>query len=204
MSYSDFTLSQLERDFQLIMNERLKIFSDVEPVEISQFLAEILAENVPLALAIHTEKARSEMIISPILIELRKMVNRQISLFSGVDFSVDTEKGLTGVCDFVISKSEEQFFIKTPIVVIVEGKNENIKGGLAQCIAAMVAAQLLNEKESVAISNIYGAVTTGNNWKFLKLTSKTVFIDIDEYHISDPGKLMGILLRMVENGSHSS
>ena len=66
----------------------------------------------------------------------------------------------------------------------------------------MAAAQLFNEKEDTAVSNIYGSVTTGNNWKFLKLAGKTVFIDIDEYHISDPGKIMGILLRMVEDGSH--
>jgi hypothetical protein len=202
MPYSDFTLQQLERDFQLTIYERIKVFVDVAPVEISDFLSEILAENIPLALAIHTEKARSEMIIAPMLIELRKMVNREISLFSGVDFSVDPQKGLSGVCDFIISKSAEQLFIKVPLVIIVEAKNENIKGGLPQCIAAMVAAQIFNSKENIAVPSIYGAVTTGNNWKFLKLEDKAVFIDIDDYYINNPGKIMGILLHMVENGRH--
>jgi len=45
-------------------------------------LAETLAENIPLALGIDTEKARSEMIVTPILIELRKIFHREISLFS--------------------------------------------------------------------------------------------------------------------------
>ncbi|MEE8291679.1 MAG: hypothetical protein V3R80_09375 [Candidatus Tectomicrobia bacterium] len=203
MSYSDFTLSQLERDFQLTIYERIKVFADVEPVEISAFLSEILAENVPLALAIHTEKARSEMIIAPILIELRKLVNRKISLFSGVDFSVDYQKNLDGICDFIISKSEEQFFIKFPIIIIVEAKNENIKNGLPQCLSAMVAAQIFNDKENSAVTDIYGAVTTGNSWKFLKLQGKAIFIDIDDYYINDPGKIMSNLLSMVEHGDHT-
>jgi hypothetical protein len=59
-----------------------------------------LRENVALALNIHTEKARSEMIIAPMLIEVRKILNRQISLFSGVEFNVDASLGLTGVCDY--------------------------------------------------------------------------------------------------------
>jgi transketolase C-terminal domain/subunit len=53
--------------------------------------------------------------------------------------------------------------------MIVEAKNENIKGGLGQCVAEMVAAQIFNEREANAIDTIYGAVTTGEIWKFLKL-----------------------------------
>lgn len=199
MSYSDFTLSQLERDFQLTIHERIKLFSDIASVEISDFLSELLAENIPLALAINTEKSRSEMIIAPILIELRKMVNHEISLFSGTDFNVDPAQGLNGICDFIISKSGEQLFLKTPVIIIVEAKNESIKGGLPQCIAAMVAAQIFNEQENTSTSNIYGAVTSGNNWKFLKLDRKSAFIDVDEYYINDPGKIISILLNMVEN-----
>jgi hypothetical protein len=203
MPYSDFTLIRLEREFQLTIHERFKVFADVAPMKISDFLSEILAENVPLALAIHTEKARSEMIIAPILIELRKLVKHKISLFSGIDFSVDLQNSLNGVCDFIISKSAEQLFIKAPVMIIVEAKNENIKGGLPQCIAAMLAAQLFNARENTMVTTIYGAVTTGNSWKFLKLEDKAVFVDMDDYYINDPGKSMGILLRMVEDKDHT-
>jgi hypothetical protein len=73
----------------LITEEKTNIFGEIREVKISDYLNETLNENIPLALAIHTEKARSEMIVTPILIELRKLLNRRISLFSGVEFNVD-------------------------------------------------------------------------------------------------------------------
>lgn len=101
--------------------------------------------------------------------ELRKYFNRQISLFSGTEFNVDKSKGLTGRCDFIISSSRKQLEVTAPVVTIVEAKNDNIKSGLAQCIAEMVAAQLFNRQKKNQISCIYGIVTTGSNWKFLRL-----------------------------------
>lgn len=199
MSYSDFTLSQLKRNFQLTIHERTKLFTDVTSVETSRFLLELLGENIPLSLAINTEKARSEMIDTPLLIELRNILKHAISLFSGTDLNVDSKKGLNDTFDFIISKSEEQFFVDTPVITIIEAKNESIKGGLPQCIAAMLAAQILNDQENTSISNIFGAVTSGNNWKFLKLHEKSAFIDIDEYYINNPGMILGILLNMVEH-----
>lgn len=68
------------------------------------------------------------MIITPILLELRRKANYEISLFSGSDFNVDFEKGLSGYCDFLISRSKEQLTINAPVIIIVEAKNENIKG----------------------------------------------------------------------------
>ena len=105
MSYSEFTLSQLESEFNLILQQRVELFKSIESVNPSALLKEILAENIPLALEIDTEKARSELIISPIIVELRKYFNRQISLFSGTEFNVDKSKGLTGRYDFLISYS---------------------------------------------------------------------------------------------------
>ena len=65
MSYSDFSLSQLESEFNLILQERVEIFKEILPITPSSLLIEILAENIPLALEIDTEKARSELIVSP-------------------------------------------------------------------------------------------------------------------------------------------
>jgi hypothetical protein len=80
------------------------LFAHVEAVVVSEYLQTTLQENVALALNINTEKARSEMIIAPMLIEVRKILHRQISLFSGVELQVDAALGLTGVCDYIISK----------------------------------------------------------------------------------------------------
>lgn len=120
--------------------------------------------------AINTKKALSELLIASILLEVRRHLQYQISLFSGVDFNVAPEKGLAGFCDFILSRSAEQYFIASPVVTIVSAKNENIKSGLGQCVAQMMAAQMFNEQNLSEIKSIYGAVTTGQIWKFLKLT----------------------------------
>jgi hypothetical protein len=197
MAYSKFTLKKAKEDFDLTFVEDRDLFSQVPARELSEALKATLAENVPLALSINTEKARSEMIISPILIELRKVFERKISLFSGVSFTVDEEKELNGNCDFLISCSSEQLFITSPVVTIVEAKNENFNLGMGQCVAEMVAAKLFNEREQSEVSWIYGVVTTGNVWKFLKLDQSTVYIDIREYHVDDVAKVLGILSKMV-------
>jgi len=198
MSYSDFTLQTIVKEFQLVLNERTDLFAQVAEIGISDYLSLTLKENVPLALAINTEKARSELIIAVVLVELRKMLNYQISLFSGVEFNVDPQRGLNGVCDFIMTRSPEQFFISAPVMVVVEAKNENIKGGLGQCIATMLAARLFNTQEAQPISTVYGAVTSGSVWKFLQLVDSTAYIDLEEYHINNAGKILGILMHMVE------
>lgn len=197
MAYNKFTLSKVREAFQLRIDDRNDLFSSVEEVKVRDFLAQTLERNVFLALAIGTEKVRSELIIAPILVEIWSLLNRQVSLFSGIEFNVAPEKGLNGNCDFIISRSPEQVLITAPAVVIVEAKNDNIKSGLGQCIAEMIAAKLFNEQEGNNITTIYGAVTTGDRWKFLKLEDQTARIDLNEYHLVSVGKILGILLSMV-------
>ncbi|MEI2579633.1 hypothetical protein [Scytonema sp. PRP1] len=198
MAYSDFTLSKFKKVFNIRIDEEADLFANVEPIEVSEKLTSSLEETTELALAINTEKARSEMIITPILLEVRRKANYQISLFSGTDFNVDAEKGLNGYCDFVISHSKEQLTINAPVVIIVEAKNENIKNGLGQCAAAMLAAQLFNQQEGNEIKTIYGAVTTGDIWKFLKLEDTDIFIDLNNYYIKEINKILGILYQSIQ------
>ena len=197
MAYSDFSLTKFKKNFNITIKEEADLFATVEPIEISEKLTNTLEETTELALAINTEKARSEMIITPILLEVRRKANYKISLFSGTDFNVDVERGLNGYCDFVISRSREQLTINAPVLIIVEAKNENIKGGLGQCAAAMLAAQLFNEQEGNEIKTIYGAVTTGDIWKFLKLEGTDIFIDLNNYYIQELNKILGILCQGV-------
>jgi len=197
MAYCDFTLPDIKRQFHCIIDETTALFASVGEVRGSPWLQETLRETLPLALAVHTEKSRSELLIAPILVELRKRAKHQVSLFSGVDFSVEPAQGLNGVCDFIVSQSPEQLFVSAPVLIVVEAKNENIKGGLAQCIAAMVAARLFNDQEGSVGAAVYGAVTTGTNWRFLKLEPGTVSIDQREYYIDRVEKILGILASIV-------
>lgn len=199
MSYEDFTIEKVSDDFGLNIEENVDLFADVQDwKEFDPFFLNYMKNNIPLAGAIGTEKAKSEMIITPILIELRRICNQEISLFSGVKFGVDPSKGLNGFCDFLISGDRHQSYIKYPVMTIIEAKNENLKNGLGQCMAEMVAARIFNERTSNDFQNIYGAVTSGNQWKFLKLDDEAnAYIDIEDYYIVNLGKIMGILLSAV-------
>jgi hypothetical protein len=194
MAYSDFDLKKVQKDFGVRIDEEANLFADVMPVPPSPILTNTLAETAPLATAINTEKARSELLIIPVLLDLWRQAQSQISLFSGTEFTVDAEHGLTGYCDYILSRSKAQLTLNAPVVMIVEAKNENIKGGLGQCVAEMIAAQIFNAREGNAIETIYGAVTTGEIWKFLTLVDTVTSIDLSDYYIvRDVDKILGIL-----------
>jgi hypothetical protein len=193
MPYSQFSIDVIKTSFGVTISEGVGIFAELPEIEPSKLLQETLLFNIPIALAINSEKSRSEMIISPILIELKKRFPDRISLFSGKEFNVDPETGLIGFCDFLISRSSEQLFIEAPVIIIVEAKNDNIEVGLGQCMAEMVASQLFNQRRGNEINKIYGVVTNGSNWKFMRLEGQVFEIDLNEYFVDRVGKILGIL-----------
>jgi hypothetical protein len=200
MAYSDFTLRDALERFGLTLADVPDLFADVAEVEPGPLLRELLPEFLPLALAINTEKARSELVIAPLLAALRAQLGHRFSVFSGIDFTVDPAQGLAGYCDFILSRSPEQQFLRSPVAAIVEAKNENLKAGLGQCVAAMIGAKLFNEREGQPAPAIYGAVTSGSLWRFLQVEGRTVHLDEQEYHIRQLPKLVGILTRIVGGG----
>jgi hypothetical protein len=193
MSYSEFSLAKAKQEFGLVTLEKRDIFADIPKVEASNLLTDTLNYHLPIALGSNSEKARSELIIAPILVDLRRQLKEQISLFSGIDFTVDLTKGLNGICDFIITKSPEILMLTAPVIIVVEAKKENINAGLGQCAAEMVAAQIFNEQAATEIKIIYGAVTTGSIWQFLKLEKQTLSIDLSEYYLNEVNKILGIL-----------
>ena len=198
MAYSHFTLSAARKAFELETVRSIGLFSQTEPVEPSAELTRALAKKAPLAVAIATEKAKSELIVSEVLFELREHFEQRVSLFSGIDFTVDADAGLVGVCDFLVSLSPEQFELEAPVIVLVEAKRDNLTSGLGQCVAEMVAAQHFNAEHGNDIPCIYGATTSGIDWLFLKLEGQTLHIDMDVHTIERCDKLLGILASMVE------
>ena len=199
MAYADFTMSRISRQFSLTRDEDTSLFNDVPPAALDPAFIRRLQEDSNMALRVSTEKARSEFIIAPILAEARRMSRRKFGLFSGVEFNVDAAQELGGVCDYIITRSLEQLFVEAPVLMLVEAKNEDMKRGYAQCIAEMIAAQTFNARENTNDGNndvIYGAVTTGDKWKFLTLQNAQVQIDALDYYITDIAKIMGILLHL--------
>ena len=196
MAYSDWTLETVKKAFHLEEVNAAGIFSDIEPVAPSAHLTTTLERNVPLAFAMGTEKAKSELIVSAVLVELWEHFDRNISFFSGIDFNVDAENGLTGVCDFLVSLSPAQFHLEAPAIILVEAKRDNLTIGLGQCVAEMVAAQCFNAERENDISCVYGALTSGIDWVFLKLEGKKLQLDMAAYTIERCDKILGILAGM--------
>ncbi|MGV0028890.1 hypothetical protein [Phormidesmis priestleyi] len=185
MAYSDFTLAKVKKELGINVSEGVKLFPHIAPIQPSAFLSQALAKYTSLAQLIGTEKAKSEFLVAPVLAEVRERLNNQISLFSGSDFTVDLDKGLQGFCDFILSASPEQLEITAPVMTIVEARNDNLKNGIGQCMAEMVAAQIFNTREEQIIDPIYGAVTTGSNWLFMNLSGNHIQIDDREYFLNE-------------------
>ena len=177
MSYSEFTsIIKVKQAFGLTTVEGPRFLPQTTPIDPSATLTDFLANSLPVAVATGSEKARSEMIITPVLLEVRKILQQNISLFSGEDFTVDYESGLNGICDYLISRSPEMLEIEAPAVAVVEAKKADLKTGIGQCVAEMVAMQKFNEAKGKPISVIYGSVSNGTQWRFLKLEEKIVSI----------------------------
>lgn len=198
MAYNKFTIETVRKTFGIEVVSDQKIFSEIVSVVPSDLLQKFLDRYVSLGSAIGTEKARSEFIIAPILAELTELTHHQVSLFSGIDFNVDDERGLTGRCDFMLSASNSQYSLVAPVLAVVEAKNENLNTGLGQCMAEMIAVQIFNAKEGLPPQTVYGAVTTGSVWKFLKLDEARICIDTKEYFIESLELILGILLAIVK------
>jgi hypothetical protein len=197
MPYSDFDLRTVRERFGLTLTEEVDLFVANAEIEPGEWLRQTLTEWAPAALAMNTEKARSEMIIAPILMEVVRQSDRRVSLFSGIAFDVDRERGLNGACDYLLTRSRERFYLSQPVVAVVEAKREDITGSLGQCVAAMVAAQEFNSRSGEgAIGPVHGVVTTGSIWRFLRLEGSSVAIDRPEYYLHQVGKILGILLRI--------
>ncbi|MCU0238099.1 MAG: hypothetical protein MUC29_01545 [Pyrinomonadaceae bacterium] len=197
MSYSSFTAEKLKERFGVTQTIKTGLFSNVEAILPSKILKETIAYNVNFAILQGSEKARSEFIIAPILLEIKKKAEGKVSLFSGVKFDVDKNNKLDGICDFLISRSSYQAVLEAPVVVAVEAKRQDFEKGIAQCAAEMIASLIFNERKGTKVKVIYGCVTTGDVWRFLMLKENKIYVDSVAFDVNeDLGRILGILFAM--------
>jgi hypothetical protein len=196
MPYSQFTsIGKVKEAFGLKTQEGGRFIPANQTIEVSASLKAFLEESIPISSSA-SEKARSEGIIYPVLLEVRKILNRQVSLFSGEDFTVDESVGLNGI----LSRSPEVLEIEAPVIVFVEAKKADLRTGFGQCIAEMVAAQRFNAAKNRPVSVIYGSITSGTQWRFLKLENDLVTIDLMDYSLPPVEEILGMLVWMMQNG----
>lgn len=190
-SYSNFSLDMARREFGLQLSLR-PLWPEITPQAPSELLRTSLQRASDLSLL--SEKARSEFLVVPILLEARELLHHQISIYSGVRFDVAPEEGLQGICDFILTHTPPFPTIQSPIMAMVEAKKNAIEEGLGQCAAEMVAAQRLNQEEHSEMKSVYGCVTTGELWQFLQLENQELRLDPRKIYIEHIEKILGILV----------
>lgn len=192
MAFKKLSLDKLESQFG-ISNEVSKIIpvESITPVTPSAFLLEQLriAEELPT----FSEKAKSEFMVAPILMEARRISDKFFTIFSGETLSVDPENGLVGECDFLLTKASRSYSIKIPILSLVEAKRGDISLGVAQCAAQLYGAYLYNKRDNLELPRMYGCVTSGEGWKFMMLEEGTIKIDpVTYFYPPQLGLILGI------------
>jgi hypothetical protein len=100
-----------------------------------------------------------------------------------------------------ITRSAEYYYLRGPLIAVVEAKREDLIAGLGQCAASMVAMRLFNERDRTPVPAVYGIVTSGTNWRFLRLAGNRLNIDRPEYYLADAGKIVGILVHIIVGGT---
>ena len=131
----------------------------------------------------------------PILIELRNRNAKYFTIYSGEMLNIDEE--LKGECDFILSKDTGSFEINAPIMQLVEAKRNDIENGIAQCAAQMIGAQKYNAQRKYITNEIYGCVTTGDDWLFMRL-EKNLEIDTKKYYLGNLAELLGVFQKIID------
>lgn len=193
MAYNQFTLQKVLTDFGLTLGSVRDLFPGVGPVAVPGEVRRRLRAFAELA---NTEAGRSHYLIAPLVGEVYLVGEDRVALFPSARFDVDDAAGLTGICDFVLGKPPQSPIITSPVLMIVEAKNEDVLGGIGQCAAAMVAAERFNEGRNPDIGTVYGAVSDGERWRFLRLTGTALDMEKADRLISDPDQIFGILLHV--------
>jgi hypothetical protein len=202
MAFSDFDLRTAVQTFGLHEEWDIDLFAGVAPLAPSDYLRAWLDDFGGLAVAVGSELARSVYIIGPLLADAQRQSAGPVHVMPGVALDADKARGLNGFCDYLIARSKEIYYLRGPLAAVVEAKREDIIGGLGQCAAAMVGMRVFNEKDGTPFPELYGCVSSGTNWRFLRLEGDVLFIDRREYYLAEAGLLIGILVQIMGGPKH--
>jgi hypothetical protein len=188
MGYSDYSFKKIKDKFGIenqAVHNLLGITTAVQP---SDFLLKQL--EMASFLRIRSEKARSEAIVFPLLLDVRARNNEFFTIYSGDSLNVNDD--LKGECDFMLAKDMNTYDVNYPIIQIVEAKKHDIEDlGIPQCAAQLVGARYFNLDNGIELKKIYGCATTGKLWQFLLLEENTIYVDEKQYVLDNLTELLG-------------
>lgn len=196
MSYADFTLESVEAAFGLSSRHEI-LFAGLKPLTVPVWLSDLLERGRKTA-ALVSEKARSEFLVVPVLLAVREFATGNVSVFSGQRLDVDPQRGLAGECDYILALTQPLPRLRAPLITVLEAKKGDVEAGLGQCVAQMVGARLFNERAGEPQRPLFGCVTSGEDWQFLRLENTTISVDPTRLYIDNVGGILAIIKAIVE------
>ncbi len=186
MGYSKFTkIETVIKKFGLSAKREM-LFTNIIPFAPSEWLKTTLAKAKYIPLS--TEKAKSERIVSPILVEIAELHQNLVTLFSGEELEINADEDLSGACDFLFVLSPQKPYLENPIIAISAQKF--MSESTAQCAAQLYGAKLFNEMEGKNIPVLYGCATDGVEWIFIRFENNMFHIDNKIY--TDLKEILGV------------
>jgi hypothetical protein len=134
-------------------------------------------------ITLDSEAARREMLISPLLIELATTLNLRLRI--GLDVHVSQQ--LHGDLDYLLQSTEHR-------LLVVEAKQGDTARGMSQLVAEIAALDQWTASEEPIL---YGALSTGDLWRFARLDrgTKTITQDVNLFRVpADLAELARVLV----------
>jgi hypothetical protein len=151
-----------------------------------------------------SEKARSEFIVAPILLACKEHSPGPFSIQSGARLDVDPARGLVGECDFILSATPPLPGLRGPLVALIRMKWPDREDGISQCIAQMAGARQFNERSGDTVGEIFGCVTYGEIWHFLRLADDRAEFGYRSYSLGSPGSILAAFVSIFERHAAAS
>jgi hypothetical protein len=196
MAYSNFTLNMVRHNLGISVRDGA-LFEPIGDLVPSPWLRETLHKGVEPAMI--SEKSRAEFIVAPLLIECRERLQHRINIFSGIRLDVDPEKGLNGECDFVLARTPSAAAFISPLMLILEAKRHDIEEGTWQCAAQLHAACRFNERDGKIAPYLYGCVTNGETWLFMKLQGTELTLQPRRLNLVEISKILWFVMECVQD-----
>jgi hypothetical protein len=135
-----------------------------------------------------SETARREVIIAPVLLETCRYTQAKLK----IEYPIIVSNWLKGSVDYYLQAKNN--------LLVVEAKNADLSRGFTQLAVELIALDQWTDKDT---ATLYGAVTTGDIWKFglFHRQENRIVQDINLYRVpADLEELLSILIGIL-NGS---
>lgn len=133
-----------------------------------------------------SEMARREALIAPILFAVCGHIEQELK----IEYRVEVSQQLKGTLDYYIPSAQN--------LLVIEAKNADLGRGFTQLGAELVALDQWTQQDAPVI---YGAVTTGDSWRFGQLlrAERKILQDTKLYSIPlELEKLLIVLLGIIQ------